>query len=157
MSGQLHSDTGFGRHNCASFKERLRGGGTRRLGKIGAIAVGIGSILFVGAGWYRQAASKELRAERFVLTDPDGRVRGDFGLVEAGVAFRILDAKGRVRVNILSYDLGPTDGSPAILLLDGDNNARLSLHVNFKGESWISFGDKDKKITYQIPPDPPAD
>lgn len=100
----------------------------------------------------RPAAEPEIRAERFVLVDADGKVRGLWQSGKSGHArFDLIDPQDRTRYSVTLEDdevtqvLRGADGRvrlghavdtgqhPHVVLNDGDGKPRLHLSVNHLG------------------------
>ena len=136
----------------AASCERLRR--SQRRWRLAFIVSSIGLFVLAGATHRQQGPPKEIRAERFVLVDPGGVVRGTWETNEADTTgLQVFDRKGRRRISLLSFNIGRSDGTPSIGLHDDTGLVRLSTSLTTTENPMIIFSDKDENIITEIPKD----
>jgi len=121
----------------------------------------------VGREAQAQAAQQEVRAQRFVLVDDNGKVRAKLETSPDGPALWLYDEKGKPRVVLTAlkegsvlnlYDekgepragLGLTEGRPGLSLYDETGKTRAALDLTEDGPS-LHLWDKDGKVLWQAP------
>jgi hypothetical protein len=112
----------------------------------GALLVGLaGSLALSGAIIFDPSLVRgltsldsEVRANRFLLEDGDGNVRGSWELAEDGaVRLSIRDAEGRSRLNLAVLE----DGAPGISLADEQDQRRVVVGLLPDRTSTLVFAD----------------
>jgi hypothetical protein len=96
-----------------------------------------------------------LRAQRFELTDKEGRVRLNLSLRENGSAgVNLLDEKGRERLTLYT---APGNGSPGVLLKSSDGKPKIVLSTSQEDEGAmvVLFNKSGKPFPIQLGEDGP--
>jgi hypothetical protein len=125
----------------------------RRLGQWGVVVVlGIVALALMGA--VAGKGTKVVEAQRFVVRDRDGNVRGEFGYTdEHSVTLRILDGKGKNRIDLRVDVLD----SPLFTLRDRKDMARITLGIDPRTamlDNWaLIFSDGDGKRQAELSTD----
>lgn len=102
-----------------------------------------------------------VEAERFVLKDKNGRMRGEWTTLAGGDKFtdgqtglRLLDRDGNARIQLwVSGGEGKSADTPSITLHHSDKISRLALMVPHYGKGIINIAGKDKKTLVDLPAD----
>ena len=130
--------------------ERLRRSQSRW--RIAAVVIGAGALGIAADSPTREDDFKEVRAERLVMIDSTGQVRGEWGTNKLGFTlFRLFDKKGRGRINLLCGEGGRADGSPMITLNDPEGKADLTMFVDADGAPHIGYTSDDGRQAHLIP------
>jgi hypothetical protein len=122
----------------------------RRWRRAGMAAVLVGAIALLVGGSPRDDGPKTVEAERFLLKDKDGTIRGEWRLWPDGPEFR-LNSKGGRRHLSLTVVEGAGRAFPMALLRDEKGAARLVMSLSISGSPLLSFHDKDGKPILQLP------
>jgi len=86
----------------------------------------------------RLAGRHEIRANRFVVTDANGRSRATFGFTQSGLGLRLLDQND----NLLAK-LAVVDGAPRVELLDKEGVRRVNLGLYVDDDPALILHDAD--------------
>ena len=101
------------------------------------------------------AAKNVVRAERFELVDPAGKVRAVLGLqTRLAHRVRIVDAEGNVVVVPEGAVVTSGEGTklPYLVLIDDAGRTRIEVTFDEAGEPVIRMMDKDGRVAYVVPP-----
>lgn len=112
---------------------------------LGAMLLVVGGL--VAAGVFRtmvtpaqaQVAGKEIRANRILLEDENGKVRVDLSVVKDISNLSLMDENGKERVA-----LHVTKGTPALWLMDENGKTRITLSVDKVGPGLFLYHENDK-------------
>ncbi len=139
------------------------------------IAVGLAvALLAVGVApiFGRDRAGRTLEAQKLVIRDAEGRVRGSFGVDHRGLpALKILDRHGNDQIemgvpsedtsSLAFYDRGTLrlqldasiEGMTSVRLYDPSRVMQSSLVIKRDGAAELSMGDGPRSMTFAFPPD----
>lgn len=122
-------------------------GENRRLRRLGAallaacaVVLVVGTAMTVVATHGLAGGRAAVRAQRFVLEDASGHVRGTWGVTEEGtVQLALTDSRSepRARMSVLE------DGSPGLGLVDADGHPRAALGLLADGTISLVFADPE--------------
>jgi hypothetical protein len=128
-----------------SMTERLDGleRDNRRLRFLAALTLGVAFLTSAAGLLLRGPAKRTIDAEKLVIRDKAGRIRGTFGLAADGLPGLILfDERGNEQI-VLNV---PSDGNSSLTFSD-KGDARLMLNSSFDGSSSLRFMDKHEQST----------
>jgi hypothetical protein len=108
---------------------------------------GLAVMVFIGAALLSGQASVpwKIEAERFVLRDSTGKVRGELGMTGHGPLLTLYDNDGAQRAAF-----GIAEKGPGIFFLDAIQKRRVALGVVEKGPV-LAFFDQDGKTVFSKP------
>jgi len=90
---------------------------------------------------WAQSGAKEIRANKFVLEDPNGKPCATLGYIENnGPALLLLDKNDVVRAS-----LGLTPDGPGLELMDENHNTRVGLRTHAGGGPGLMLSDEDDR------------
>jgi len=113
----------------------------------------IGCIALCLGGWFimntlgpetafAQSGIKEIRANKFILEDENGKIRAElYTSKDKGGGLRLYDESGKLR-----YTLGVAKQGIAQMLLDENQTARIVLGANQEGQRLNLFDENGQKI-----------
>jgi len=89
-----------------------------------------------------QSGKKEIRANKFVLEDDNGKTRAElYTAKDKGGGLSLYDESGKLR-----YALGVAKQGTALMLLDENKTARIILSANQEGQRLNLFDENGQKI-----------
>ena len=89
---------------------------------------------------------KEIRANRFILEDENGKTRAELSLKKDGPNLSLSDENGKPRAG-LTVD---KDGRPGLLLLDDNGKCLAILSVAMDGP-WLALFEENGKVIWKAP------
>jgi hypothetical protein len=87
----------------------------------------------------------EVRANRFVLEDENGKLRAMLNVTKEGAALVLFDEKGDLRAT-----LGALKGGPGLDLFDENGEFRAGLNVRQEGPK-LGLFDKNGRVIWSAP------
>jgi hypothetical protein len=107
----------------------------------------ISMVLLLGAGTFSENAAKTVEAERFVLRDKEGKTRMELTIEDGTAVQSFYDAHGNAHLQLAVA----ADGSPALYLLDSEDEPRLCLEILQDGSATLTGYPKvDKKPRFSL-------
>jgi hypothetical protein len=128
------------------------------LALVGAVVLTLGAVR-------KDEGPKTIEAERFLLKDQKGTIRGEWGFMpESGwPIFRMNNVDGERRLSMFVAHGVNVEGSPIILLHDKKGISHLTMTVSGNGKPEIWFSGEQGKSILRLPsaltdppPPPPA-